>query len=282
MECEGQAMMRGAYKFGLTPESTVDWRGRIATTVWFSQCSYRCPFCHNGDLVDAKLDTVYNTEEVVEEIARRAGLVDGVVLSGGEPLFSFAQCNALCESLGGSLPIKLDTNGSFPSSFRDFVETWCPKHVAIDVKAAPSNYSEVVGLSHPSRLLSDSVMATVETALAFEVPHIELRTTVVPGLNEEDAPAIAEWMGHLSSYIHEYSVQAFKPGSCLDRFFNRIPATPRHLLESFAGTLKGAGFNVQIVDGVATDRDFVSVTSQAEEAKEEAGNSVVLAEDLEM
>jgi len=276
-------MMKAAFKFGLTPESTVDWRGRLAAAIWLPQCSFRCPFCHNGELVKGNLDVAYSLEEVIEEvISKRQGLLQGVVLSGGEPLFSVAQCDAVCEAIGGRLPIKLDTNGSFPESFTDFVERWKPDYVAIDIKGAPENYAEVAGLSVPPRMLASSVMATLETALAFEVPHVELRTTVIPGLNDEDAPAIAEWVGHLAPYITEYSVQAFQPGRCLDRFFNRVQATPADMLQHFAGVIKGAGFNAQITHGAVADTDIeaLDATTDATGTADPSG-SAILAEDLE-
>ena len=103
---------------GLQKLTLLDWPGRVACTVFLGGCDFRCPFCHNAQLVDAAAPAELTREELLSFLKKRRGLLDGVCLTGGEPLLRPGLTDLLEDIRALGYPVKLDTNGSHPDRLR--------------------------------------------------------------------------------------------------------------------------------------------------------------------
>lgn len=179
---------------GLQKITLLDFPGKVACTVFLQGCNYRCPFCHNSDLLPGKGEAFMSEEAFIAFLERRRGLLDGVCVSGGEPTLypGLQQLLKAIKSLGYA--VKLDTNGSRPEILKEVVRKGLVDYVAMDVKNSPARYAETVGLSRFD-------LGPTEESLRFligENVDYELRTTVVKPLH--DAASIQDmgaWLGAL-------------------------------------------------------------------------------------
>ena len=120
---------------GLQKLAMVDFPGKLAATVFTGGCNLRCPFCHNALLVTklAENPESHSTEEILSFLRSRKGLLDGVVLSGGEPLLQSDAADFLAEIKALGYAVKLDTNGCFPEALADILERKLVDYVAMDI-----------------------------------------------------------------------------------------------------------------------------------------------------
>lgn len=180
---------------GLQKLTLLDFPGKTACTVFLQGCNFRCPFCHNPSLI-------FGTEPIEEAelfrfLATRQGLLDGVAVSGGEPLLSNDLAPLLERIKSMGFAVKLDTNGSFPARLRSLLDAGLVDYVAMDVKNAPARYAATCG--------ADGMLPTVEESAALlmgrRVPY-EFRTTVVAELHDAaDFHAIGAWLRGAEQYF---------------------------------------------------------------------------------
>ena len=181
------------------PTTLIDFPGRVAATLFTVGCSFRCPFCHNPELVlpeRAAFASRLDVDRVFAELDRRRGFLDGIVLTGGEPTSQDDLAPFIERLKGLDLSVKVDTNGSRPEVIEALLASGLVDYVAIDIKAPPARYAEFSGV--------DGSVASVERtvcALKSSDADYELRTTVAPGLSEADVNAIADWIGPASRYV---------------------------------------------------------------------------------
>ena len=125
----------------------LDFPGKVACTVFLSGCNFRCPFCHNSELLDPDTPGELDDEALLKFLAARRGILEGVAFTGGEPLMrrELPQLLAKIKELG--FPVKLDTNGAFPSLLKAVVSTGLVDYVAMDIKNSPAKYAETCGLA---------------------------------------------------------------------------------------------------------------------------------------
>lgn len=182
----------------------IDYPGRVASTVFAVGCNFRCPFCHNPELVLPERSSglaLLDPDELLARLDRRRGFLDGVVLTGGEPTLQEGLSAFVGRLKRSGYRVKLDTNGSRPQVVRSLLREGLLDFVAVDVKAPPERYAEFTGRpSQPS-----DVATSVEIVKASGVEY-ELRTTVAPGLTADDIRAIARWVGPAARYV----LQAFR------------------------------------------------------------------------
>ena len=184
---------------GLQKLSMVDYPDRLAATVFTGGCDLRCPFCHNAPLVTRVAQTpVLSREEVLSFLASRRGLLDGVVLSGGEPLLQPDAADFLREVRALGFQVKLDTNGCHPGPLADILEHRLADYVAMDIKNDREHYPETVGLpDFDLRPVEESVRLLRDGAVDYE-----FRTTVVRGLHTaERMEAIGRWLEGSPRYV---------------------------------------------------------------------------------
>ena len=223
---------------GLQKLSMVDYPGKLAATVFTGGCDLRCPFCHNAPLVVRVAETPHlSQEEILSFLDSRRGLLDGVVLSGGEPLLQPDAAEFLRAVRSMGFAVKLDTNGSFPGRLRALVEEGLVDYVATDVKNAPERYAETVGV--PAFDLAP-VQESLDFLRSGAVPY-EVRTTVVRELHTaDDLRALAAWIEgvqawHLQSFIDADSVLGGE-----GRFHAWDPDDLRALLPELQAVVPGA------------------------------------------
>ena len=189
---------------GLQKLTLLDYPGRVACTVFTGGCNFRCPFCHNAPLVlPERLAQDTDEEQVLAFLRKRTGILDGVAITGGEPLIHKEIPSFLEKIKALGFSIKLDTNGSFPEMLESIVKAGLVDRVAMDIKNCPEKYAETIGLK-------DFDIAPVERSKSFLMEcgiDYEFRTTVVKGIHtEESLLGAAEWIAGAK----EYYLQQFK------------------------------------------------------------------------
>ncbi len=177
---------------GLQKFSLVDYPGKLAATVFTGGCNFRCPFCHNAPLVtQIDPDTELTVDEVLSFLKSRKGLLDGVVLSGGEPLLhdGVADFARAVREIG--FCFKLDTNGSFPDRLSYLLNEGLLDYVAMDIKNSLPKYAQTIGVpGYDTAPIERSVQLLMQSGIPFE-----FRTTLVKELHsEEDMIEITHWL----------------------------------------------------------------------------------------
>ncbi len=180
---------------GLQKMTLLDFPGRVACTVFLQGCNFRCPFCHNSDLLPKAGEEMMTEEELLTFLAGRRGLLDGVCITGGEPTLS-SGLPALIRGIKAlGFAVKLDTNGSRPEVLKALVGEGLLDYVAMDVKNAPSAYGEITGVE-------SLPLAPLEESLRFllsDVVDYEVRTTLVSAFhNEARVVEMGEWVASLA------------------------------------------------------------------------------------
>lgn len=166
---------------GLQKMTLLDYPGKVACTVFLQGCNYRCPFCHNSELLCHEGEAFMTEDAFFAFLEKRAGLLDGVCVSGGEPTLYPGLKEMLRRIKALGFAVKLDTNGSRPEVLKTLVEKGLVDHVAMDVKNSPLQYAETTGIPGLS-------LDRVEESLRFlmtDAVSYELRTTVVEPLHGE-------------------------------------------------------------------------------------------------
>lgn len=201
---------------GLEKFAPKDFPGFIASTVFLAGCNFRCPFCHNPDLVlhpDRLADIPMDL--FLAYLDARKGWLEGVCVTGGEPLLTDDLEGFLSILKAKGLLVKLDTNGSRPDRLRAVLEAGLVDRVALDVKAPPERYREVTAAKSAD---PEAVAQSAEVLRASGLPYL-LRTTVIPGLiDASDIEAIGRWM--LGAAV--FQIQQFSPVNAMDEDYRKI------------------------------------------------------------
>ncbi len=184
--------------YGFQKMTMLDFPGRVACLVFTGGCNLRCPFCHNALLVTQADNVVYDEEEIIDYLKKRRGLLDGVCVSGGEPLLQIGLEGFLKRVKELGYQVKLDTNGTFPARLKGLVEKGLVDYVAMDIKNCKEKYPVTVG--------TDSFdMAKIEESVEFLLSgkvDYEFRTTIVDGLHEtHDIVEIGKWLKGAKKYF---------------------------------------------------------------------------------
>ena len=189
---------------GFQKLTMLDYPEKVACTLFTAGCNFRCPFCHNALLV-TEIDPadIYPEEEVLAYLNKRKNVLDGVCVTGGEPLMhpDLPELLRKIKSLGYA--VKVDTNGSYPDRLASLIAEGLTDYVAMDIKNSREKYALTVGV--PGFDLAP-VEESVRLLLGGSLPF-EFRTTVVKEFHEpEDIAAIADWI----SGAPRYFLQSFK------------------------------------------------------------------------
>ncbi|MEW6266947.1 MAG: anaerobic ribonucleoside-triphosphate reductase activating protein [Thermodesulfobacteriota bacterium] len=215
---------------GFLETSFLDWPGEVASVLFLSGCNFRCPFCHNHELVlNHQAHPTLDWREIEPRLARFDGWIDGVVVSGGEPTLSLGLESLLRRIKHLGLKVKLDTNGSRPSVLRSLIGQGLVDHVAMDVKGPLDEISYARATGRPGIL--EPVLESLEILAGSSRPYT-LRTTVVPGLHsEKDVLLLAEQLQTRSAV---WSLQSFNPADALDCSFRRVEAWDQDYFEDLS------------------------------------------------
>lgn len=189
---------------GLQRTSLIDFPGEICATLFTGGCNLRCRYCYNKDLVYAP-DTLpfFSWKEIMSFLQKRDSLLDGICLTGGEPTLQKALLPFLTAVKGMGFKVKLDTNGTKPLVLRKLLEKEVLDYVAVDLKGPWQKYPLITGKNIDVRVLEETIALLKNSSLQQEI-----RTTVVPGLlEEEDLLAIAKTIEGFPKYV----LQQFQP-----------------------------------------------------------------------
>ncbi len=184
---------------GLQKTTLLDFPGKVAATVFLSGCNFRCPFCHNTDLVMGSAEELMTTEELLVFLRKRRGVLEGVCITGGEPTLqpeALEELAARIKALG--YEIKLDTNGYRPKVLKNMCEKKLADYVAMDIKTGRDHYPLASGKTD---IFIENITESIGYLMSGTIPY-EFRTTVVRGLhNAEDFEDIAQWIGGCQRYF---------------------------------------------------------------------------------
>ncbi len=179
---------------GLVKSSLIDYPGLISCVLFTPGCNYSCFYCHNRSLIDGSHELL-NLHEIQTFLAQRIGLLDGVVITGGEPTLQpdLPSYIASLKQLG--FKVKLDTNGSSPDIIKHLLEAGSCDYYAVDFKAPPQRYHEICG----DRANPANVFRTISLLLQYKV-DFEVRTTVLPQFSDIDLIHMAELLPVVPRY----------------------------------------------------------------------------------
>lgn len=223
---------------GLQKLTLLDYPGKVACTVFTAGCNFRCPFCHNASLVMGEVQEPEITEEAFFSfLKKRQGILDGVCVTGGEPLLQKEIELFLRKIKELGYLVKLDTNGSFPKRLRQLVEAGLVDYVAMDVKNSKKKYAETCGVEQIA-------LSEVEESIAFllqgTVPY-EFRTTVTWNFHElDDFIQIGQWIAGAEHYF----LQAFVDSG--DLIEGGIQGYEKEELETFLAVIRQTIPNAEI------------------------------------
>ena len=188
---------------GLQKLTLLDYQGKVACTIFTAGCNFRCPFCHNASLV---VDTYKNEEIKLDDIfaflKKRMGVLDGVCVTGGEPLIQSDIEPFLRRIKEMGYAVKLDTNGSFPDKLRKLVDEKLVDYVAMDIKNSQESYGKTIGIQDYD---IRNIHRSVQYLLSDAVPY-EFRTTVVLEFHQRsDFESIGRWIkGAQRYYLQQF------------------------------------------------------------------------------
>ena len=188
---------------GLQKMTLLDFPGKVACTVFLSGCDMRCPFCHNAELIDGTAPAVMEEEELLAFLKKRTGLLEGVAITGGEPLLRDDTIVLMEKIRDLGYPVKLDTNGTHPDRLRKILDRGLAAYVAMDIKNSPDRYAVTAGLE---KLDLAPVRESVSLLMEGRTDY-EFRTTVVAELHDGDSfRGIGEWIrGARRYYLQKFT-----------------------------------------------------------------------------
>ena len=184
---------------GLQKLAMVDYPGKLAATVFTGGCNLRCPFCHNALLVTRLAESPQlDLQEVLDFLKSRRGILDGVVLSGGEPLLQPGAADFLAAVKDMGFDTKLDTNGCYPDILADILSRRLADYVAMDIKNSREKYAMTVGIPNFDLTpVEESIKLLKESGVDYE-----FRTTVVKEFHQnDDFSAIGAWLKGAPKYF---------------------------------------------------------------------------------
>ena len=178
----------------------LDYPEKLACTIFTAGCNFRCPFCHNASLVlrAGEVDEIPE-KDLLSYLEKRGGLLDGVCITGGEPLLNPDIEDLIVKIRGYGLLVKLDTNGAFPDRLESLLDKGLIDYVAMDVKNSDEKYGETVGLGESFDI--SAVNRSIDIIMK-KAPDYEFRTTVVRELHDlEDILSIARKLKDTKKYF---------------------------------------------------------------------------------
>lgn len=177
---------------GLQKLTLLDFPGKMACTIFTAGCDLRCPFCHNRSLViNPPAESEFSEDEIFSFLKKRQGILEGVAITGGEPLMQADIEDFIIRIRELGYAVKLDTNGTFPARLKSLVEKGLVDYVAMDVKSSESGYPSCVGIGG---FKTDKINESIEFLKSDKVDY-EFRTTVAKGLHtKEDIEQLGKWI----------------------------------------------------------------------------------------
>ncbi|MBQ9325131.1 MAG: anaerobic ribonucleoside-triphosphate reductase activating protein [Clostridia bacterium] len=215
--------------YGLQKMTLLDYPGHVACTVFLGGCDFRCPYCHNYELVDGSVPPVMDETELLSFLDTRKGRLDGVAVTGGEPCLHRELPGFLRRIREKGFAVKLDTNGAHPEILREVLEAQLADYVAMDIKNCREKYALTVGRDAVDL---NAVQASLDLLRSGQTDY-ELRTTVVAELHtREDVEKIGIWIAG----TRRYYLQAFTDRDTVP--FSGLHAPDPETMQEYAAVMR--------------------------------------------
>ena len=198
---------------GLQKNSLIDYPKKISCVLFIAGCNFRCPYCHNPELItfDTKQNFCLSEKQIYDFLKKRKGFLDGVVISGGEPTIC-KDIFTICENIKkNNYPVKIDTNGSMPHIIKQLIDKKLVDYIAMDIKTDPGLYSPIL----IKKFNSDKILASIQIIMASGIPY-EFRTTCLkPFIDTVIIKKISDIIQGAELYI----LQQFRNNNILNQNF---------------------------------------------------------------
>lgn len=217
---------------GIQKVTLIDYPGKIACVLFTHGCNFRCLFCHNPELVleEPNLDNVIEHKEILDFLDARKGKLDGVVITGGEPLLHKELFSFIQKIKKKGFVVKLDTNGSCPKSLAKLLEAGLLDYVAMDVKAGLDQYHKITSWEDDVEKIRKSIALVMKKA-----PEYEFRSTLVKGLHSrKDVLEIAK----LVRGARKFTIQNFVSSETISKDLGKKNEFKKTELEKFSKILE--------------------------------------------
>ncbi len=229
-------------RVGLQKTTLIDFPGLVASTIFTAGCNLRCPYCHNPELVNRGIpESFISLEDFFSFLEKRRNVLDGVCITGGEPLFYDNLPEIINRIQSNGLKVKIDTNGTFPEKLKNL----STDYIAMDLKTTPQKYHLLTGISPVGKRTGSfavKIRASLEYLKTIGI-DFEIRTTWVPGIVEqEDIPEMAE----LLRGVKNYYITPFRGGVTLDPEWSGRPSPTEKAMEEIRKTFEKNGISTFI------------------------------------
>ncbi len=226
---------------GLLKTTMIDYPGKMASEAFLGGCNFRCPFCHNIELVmdSEELDSM-SEEELLSFMKGRRKWIDGLVISGGEPTIHKDLPEFIRKMKGEGFLVKLDTNGTNPGMVEKLIKEGLLDCIAMDIKSSPKGYEKASGVKVDIRAIRKSVSLIMDSGLDYE-----FRTTLVPELHtSDDVKEIGKWL----KGAKKYCIQQFRSEGTLDPGLRGKPSFSGKELREMADSVSDCFDVVEVRD----------------------------------
>ncbi len=212
---------------GFQKISLLDYPDRISAIVWTSGCNFHCPFCYNKNLA-LGIAELFPEDQILSFLSKRKEQLEGVVISGGEPLIQEDIVDFIEKIKDLEFLVKIDTNGQFPEKLRELLEKQLVDYIAMDVKAPQGKYRQITGIDVDISKIDASI-----NLIKTKAPAYEFKTTFVPNfLVKEDIIEIAKWLSRADAYyLQQFKIIKPLVSSTLE---TAIPYPREYLLDTLS------------------------------------------------
>jgi pyruvate formate lyase activating enzyme len=218
---------------GLQQISLIDYPGKICAIIFTTGCNFRCKFCYNKEIVLPELiqeHVVLSESDILDFLKSRVGKLEAVCVTGGEPTLHTDLKEFLSKIKELGFLIKLDTNGTNPCMIKELIDLKLIDYIAMDIKAPleEKRYKEIVGVLVDMNKIEESIK------IIKSLGNYEFRTTMAPGLKEEDILSIVSKIGPAKKYF----LQEFKSGYTLDEKYANMEGLDKKELAEIKEKIK--------------------------------------------
>lgn len=225
---------------GILPMTTIDYKGKMASTIFLQGCNFGCPFCHNPELVPIVGEEPFlKSEEVLAYLEEHKEWVDAVCISGGEPTIHKGLPDFLRKLKTAGFFVKVQTNGTNPEMIKTLISERIINYISMDIKAPPEKYEMLAGKKCDIAMIKESAKIIMNGGIEYS-----FHTTVSPQLSALDIIKIGEWLRGAKTYY----LQQFRPEKTLDPAYATKKPYESEELNAMAGTVRGF-FKKVVVEG---------------------------------
>ena len=224
--------------YGIQKITLIDFPETVATTIFTSGCNFLCPFCHNPELVLKKKNIVpIDFKEIMDFLKKRKNLIQGVCITGGEPLLEKGLPEAIDRIRSLGLKVKLDTNGSIPESLKK-----CKvDYIAMDIKTSFEKYNLIEYKGNYNELINN-LKVSIDWIINSGINH-EFRTTVVPEIvTINDINLILKEIKGAKKYV----LAQFRPKNTLNKKYEKVLPYPVSMLEDMKKIIENSGISCEV------------------------------------